>query len=84
MADNDTEMVRIYHPGIKAESVQPKSALGVWYRSGWLLVDESQDPPGEAEPEPISAAEVKAAQQEQATADAKAASKSTSAKSTKE
>jgi hypothetical protein len=83
MADNDTEMVRIYHPGLKAESVQPKSALGVWYRSGWLLVDESQDPPGEAEPEPISAAEVKAAQQEQATADAKA-SKSTSAKSTKE
>lgn len=79
----DTEMVRIYHPGLKAESVQPKSALGVWYRSGWLLVDESQPAPAEAEPEPISAAEVEAAQS-QATADAKAASKSTSAKSTKE
>jgi len=77
----DTEMVRIYHPGLKAESVQPKSALGVWYRSGWLLVDEGQPSPAEAAPEPISAAEVAAAQQEQATADAKA-SKSTSAKST--
>jgi hypothetical protein len=82
----DYEEVRIFHPGTKGESVQPRSSLATWYRSGWMLVDESQQPAAEAEPEPISAAEVEAAKQQadqgQAEADTKAA-KSTS-KSAKE
>jgi hypothetical protein len=80
----DYEEVRIFHPGTKGDYTAPRSSLATWYRSGWRLVDESEPPaPAEAEPEPISAAEVAAALKPDA-ADAKAASKTTSAKSTKE